>query len=184
MYGKRLSHNTSTLPARQPRPLPVPETKWHIVSVDLASGLPPSTRGHVAIMTGVDRLWKFGVFIPCRKDMTANDLGYVFLHGVIRLKACPRQIHYDQDKLVKSKAWTELAQRCKIEMHQTLANRPQGNGLAERRPGQPPKGPFSAKMAWQYGATNRFSSVCEHTAFLATMCGTSSSCSPRYSSTT
>ena len=46
--------------ARLPRPLPVPDTKWHSVSIDWVSGLPPTTRGHDAIMTVVDRFWKRG----------------------------------------------------------------------------------------------------------------------------
>ena len=75
--------------ARVPRPLPVPDTKWHSVSIDWVSGLPPTTRGHDAIMTVVDRFSKRGMFIPCRKDMTADDLIYVFLREEIRLKGCP-----------------------------------------------------------------------------------------------
>ena len=69
--------------ARVPRPLPVPDTTWHSVSIDWVSGLPPTTRGHGAIMTVVDRFSKRGMFIPCRKDMTADDLIYVFLREVI-----------------------------------------------------------------------------------------------------
>ena len=60
--------------ARQRRPLPVPDTKWHSVSIDWVSGLPSTTRGHDAIMTVVDRFSKRGMFIPCRKDMTVDDL--------------------------------------------------------------------------------------------------------------
>ena len=41
--------------AKQPRPLPVPDTKWHSVSVDWVSGLPSTMRDHDAIMTVVDR---------------------------------------------------------------------------------------------------------------------------------
>ena len=37
--------------ASQPRPLPVSDTKWHSVSVDWVSGLPPTMRGHHAIVT-------------------------------------------------------------------------------------------------------------------------------------
>ena len=68
---------------RLPRPLPVPDTKWHSVSIDWVSGLPPTTRSHDAIMTVVDRFSKPGIFIPCRKDMTADNLIYVFLREVI-----------------------------------------------------------------------------------------------------
>ena len=108
--------------ARVPRPLPVPDTKWHSVSVDWVSGLPPTTRGHDAIMTVVDQFSKRGMFIPCRKDMTADDLIYVFLREVVRLKGCPRQIVADRDKLFESQAWKELAQRFKIVMHQTTTS--------------------------------------------------------------
>ena len=118
--------------ARQPRTLPVPDTKWHSVSIDWVSGLPSTTRGHDAIMTVVDQFCKLGMFIPWRKDMTADDLVYVFLREVIRLKGCPRQFVSDRDKLFESQASKELAQRFKVEMHQTVANRPPGNGLAER----------------------------------------------------
>ena len=118
--------------ARVPRALPVPDMKWHSVSFDWVSGLPPTTRGHYAIMTVVKRFSKRRMFIPCRKYMTADDLIYVFLRDVVRLKGCPRQIVSDRDKLFESQAWKELAQRFKMEMHQTVANRPRGNGLAER----------------------------------------------------
>ena len=57
--------------ARQPRPLPMPDTKWHSVSVCWVSGLPVTTRGHDTTMTVVNRFSKRGMFIPCRKDMTA-----------------------------------------------------------------------------------------------------------------
>ena len=40
--------------ARQPRPLPVPDTKWHSVSIDWVSKLPWTTRGHDAIMIVVN----------------------------------------------------------------------------------------------------------------------------------
>ena len=125
MSVKPLTHGVS-------RPLPVPDTKWHSVSVDWVSGLPSTTRGHDAIMTVVDRFSKRGTIIPCCNDMTADDLVYVFLRQVIRLDGCPRQIVSDRDKLFASEGWKELAQRFKIQMHQTVANRPRGNGLAER----------------------------------------------------
>ena len=62
--------------ARQPKPLPVPNTKWHSGSVDWVSGLLPTTRGHDAIKTVVDRFSKRGMFIPCRKDMTSFTCSY------------------------------------------------------------------------------------------------------------
>ena len=75
--------------ARQPRPLPVPDTKWHSVSVGWVSGLPPTTRRHDAIMNVANRFSKPGMFTPCHKDMTANDSIYLFLENMIRPRGCP-----------------------------------------------------------------------------------------------
>ena len=84
-------------------------------------------------MTVVDPSSKRGRFIPCGKHKTADDLVYVFLSEVIRLKGCPGQIVSDRDKLFSSKVWKELPHRFQIEMHQTVANGPRGNGPAEHR---------------------------------------------------
>ena len=83
-------------------------------------------------MTVVDRFLKRAMFIACRKHITADDPVYVCLCEVIRLKGCPPQIVSDRDKLLESQAWKELAHRSKIEMHQTVAKRPRGNGLGVR----------------------------------------------------
>ena len=107
----------------------MPDTKWHGVSFDWVSGLLSTTRGHDAIMTVVDRFSKRRMSIPCRKDMTAYHLVYIFLREVIRLKGCPRQIVSNRDKLVESQGQKQLHS---VEMQHGVANRPRGNGLAKR----------------------------------------------------
>ena len=150
--------------ARQPRSLPVPDTKWHSVSVDWVSGLPTTTRGHDAIITVVIRFSKHGMFIPCRKDMTADDLVYVFLREVIRLKGCPRQIVSDQDKLFESQAW-------------------KGHNVSKLRCTN--WGPTAlGATAWRGAATSRSFNACVQTASSVTTSGMSTFRSPRFSSTT
>ena len=68
------------------RPRSVSDTKWHNVAVDWVSKLPPTRRGHDGTMIVIYRFLKSGMLIPCRKDMMANDLIYLFLREVIRLK--------------------------------------------------------------------------------------------------
>ena len=86
-------------------------------------------------MRVVDQFSKRGIFMPCCKDMPADNLVYVFLREVIRRKGCPKQLVSDRDKLFESQACEELTQPFKIDMHQILANRPRANGLAERSKG-------------------------------------------------
>ena len=102
--------------ARWPRPLPVPNTKWHSVSIHWVSGLPLTTPGHDAIMTVVHRFLMSGIFIPCCKDLKAPDLACVFYRKVIRLNGCPRQIVSDRDMLFDFQEWKELGYRFRIEM--------------------------------------------------------------------
>ena len=102
--------------AGQLGPLPVLDTKWHSVSIDLVSGLPLTTRGHDAIMTVIDRFSKRGMIIPFHKDMTSDDLVYVLLRKVVQLKECTRQMVCAQYKLFESQAWKELVQRFKIHL--------------------------------------------------------------------
>ena len=150
---------------RQPRPLPVPDTKWHSVSVDFVSGMPSTTRGHDAIMTVVDLFFKHGMFIPCRKDVTADDLVYVFLPEVIQLKGCPRQIASDADKLFESQAWKELAQLSRFR-------------CTKRWP------TALEATAWRSAATSQSFNACVHTASSVTTSGMPTFCSPRLSLTT
>ena len=49
---------TSMKPGGLLQPLPVPEFRWERVSVDLITKLPPTERGHTAIVVFVDALSK------------------------------------------------------------------------------------------------------------------------------
>ena len=100
--------------ARQLRQLSLPDTKWHSAPVDWVSALIPTTRFRDAILTMIARFAKRGIIIPCHKDMTADDVVYLFLRDVIRLKGCPRPIVYEGDKLFESQAWKDLAHHFKI----------------------------------------------------------------------
>ena len=151
--------------ARQPGPLPVPDTKWHSVSIDWVSGLPSTTRGHDAIMTVVDRFSKRGMFIPCPEDMTADDLVYVFLREVNRFKGAP-------DKLFPMETSCSIP-RCGKSWHTVSRSR-----CTKRQP------TALEATAWRSAATRRSFNTCAHTASLITTSGMSTLCSPRFSLTT
>jgi hypothetical protein len=53
------------------------------------------------IFVATDRLTKYGYFIPCRKDMSIEDLAYLFNRHVISQYRIFKRIISDRDKLFR-----------------------------------------------------------------------------------
>jgi hypothetical protein len=54
-----------------------------------------------SIFVATDRLTKYGYFIPCRENMSAEDLAYLFNRHVISQHEIPKRIISDRDKLFR-----------------------------------------------------------------------------------
>jgi hypothetical protein len=48
------------------QPLPIPEWKWEVVTMDFITGLPRTSKQHDSIMVVVDKLTKDAHFIPLK----------------------------------------------------------------------------------------------------------------------
>ena len=53
-------------PAGLLQPLPIPEWKWEMITMDFVSGLPRGKRGNDAILVIVDLLTKSSLFLPIK----------------------------------------------------------------------------------------------------------------------
>jgi hypothetical protein len=89
------------------QPLPIPEQAWHTISMDFVEGLPKS-KGHDTILVVVDKLTKYGHFLPQAHPFAALTIAKLFHNNVYKLHGLPQVIISDPDKVFTSTLWREL----------------------------------------------------------------------------
>jgi hypothetical protein len=92
-------------PAGLLQPLPIPEWKWEVVTMDFITGLPRTGKLHDLIMVVVDKLTKFAHFIPLKNTHKAADVVDIFMKEVARLHGIPKTIVSDRDPKFTSNLW-------------------------------------------------------------------------------
>ena len=64
------------------QPLPIPEWKWEVVTMDFIMGFPRTGKLHDSIMVVVDKLTKAAHFIPLKTTHKAADVVDIFIKEV------------------------------------------------------------------------------------------------------
>jgi hypothetical protein len=99
-----------------------------VISLDFITGLPRSQEFDV-ILVVVDKLMKFGIFIPTRTTIDADGLAKLLLQHVVKWFGLPREIISDCDPRWKSDFWRTLAFETCLAM--SSAHHPQTDGQTE-----------------------------------------------------
>lgn len=89
------------------QPLPIPQRIWDDIAMDFIVGL-PNAKSFTVIMVVVDRLSKFGHFVPMKIDFSSTSVAIAFIQLIVKLHGVPRSIVTDRDKVFLSKFWTSL----------------------------------------------------------------------------
>ncbi|GBG59072.1 hypothetical protein CBR_g24416 [Chara braunii] len=114
------------------RPLPVPLRGREAIAMDITGSFPKHKTGVDGILTVVDRLTKFAMFLPCRYNAKAPELAEVLYAGWIRTKGYPKEIVCDRDTRFMFDFWLALIKRWGSSFKPSPARHPQTDGQTER----------------------------------------------------
>jgi hypothetical protein len=122
----------NTAPPGLLQPLPVPDGKWHSISMDWVTHLPVTKTGFTAVCVFVDRLTKMCHLIPCHDTDDATATAHLLLTEVVRLHGMPREIVSDRDPRLTSVFWSSLCEVLRVTPAMSTAYHPQTDGQTER----------------------------------------------------
>ncbi|GBG86444.1 hypothetical protein CBR_g41440 [Chara braunii] len=113
-------------------PLPVPFGRQEAIAMDITGPFPKHKTGVDGILTVVDRLTKYAMFLSCRYHAKAPELAEVLYTGWIRSKGYPKEIVCDRDTRFLSDFWVALVKRWGSSLKPSSARHPQTDGQTER----------------------------------------------------
>ncbi|KAG1139241.1 hypothetical protein G6F37_009552 [Rhizopus arrhizus] len=96
--------------------LKIPNMPWTSISMDFIVGLPQSGECNT-IWVVVDRLTKMAHFIPCKGNITAKGLVFMFIKHIFRLHGLPEDIVSDRGSLFTSNFRKSLLSLLNIKLN-------------------------------------------------------------------
>jgi hypothetical protein len=119
-------------PARLLHPLPIPEWKWEVVTMDFITKLPKTNKQHDSIMVVVDKLTKAAHFIPVNLTHKEANIVDVYMREISRLHGIPKTIVSDRDPKFTSKFWKGLFNGFVTNLNFSTAYHLESDGQTER----------------------------------------------------
>ncbi|XP_073727643.1 uncharacterized protein [Misgurnus anguillicaudatus] len=111
-------------------PLPIIETPFERIGMDIVGPLPRSGRGHQYILVMVDYATRYPEAVPLRKATSKQIAKELFL--ISTRVGIPKEILTDQGTPFMSRVMKELCALLKIKQIRTSVYHPQTDGLVER----------------------------------------------------
>ena len=91
------------------QPLPIPNTPWESVSMDLLTCLPTTAAGFDTIIVWVDRLTKHVVAVPCKLTIDAPGFAQLMIEHIVAKFGLPLSFVSDRDVRFTSSFFSTLA---------------------------------------------------------------------------
>ncbi|GJY23968.1 putative reverse transcriptase domain-containing protein [Tanacetum coccineum] len=105
--------------------------KWERIAMDFVTKLPRTSSGHDTIWVIVDRLTKFGHFLPMHEDYKMDRLARLYLNENISRHGVLISIISDRDSHFTLRFWQIMQKALGIKLDISTAYHPQTNGQSE-----------------------------------------------------
>ncbi|THH26480.1 hypothetical protein EUX98_g7699 [Antrodiella citrinella] len=112
------------------RPIPIPSRPFEVVTMDFIPELPTSN-GFDNVLVIVDKLTKYGLFIPTTTNITEKETADLFFKHVVTHYGLPRQVITDRDARWRNDFWKQLCSNMGMVRALTTAHHPQADGQTE-----------------------------------------------------
>jgi hypothetical protein len=120
-------HPTSLL-----HPLPIPEWKWEVVTMDFVTKLPRTNKQNDSIMVVVDKITKAAHFILVKLIHKEANIVDVYMREIARLHGIPKTIVFDRDPKFTSNFWKGLFNGVGTNLNFSIAYHPKLDGQTKR----------------------------------------------------
>ena len=115
-------------PAGLLQPLPIPNWKWEIISLDFITWLPKNQKHNDFVMVVVEKLSKSPHFIPIITTYKEANIVDIFMKEIFRLHEIPKIIISDRDPKFTSNFWKSLFKLADTKLNFSTSYHPQTNG--------------------------------------------------------
>jgi len=88
--------------------LPILEWKWEVITIDLITEFPRTTRKHDSIIVVVDKLTKDAHFILVKLNHKVNNISEIYMKEIARIYGVPKAIVLEEDPKFTSNFWKGL----------------------------------------------------------------------------
>ena len=112
-------------------PIPSPTEPGHTWTMDLITGLPPTTAGNDAIVVWVCKFSKLRHYAACKTAIDAPSLARLFLSTVVRQHGLLKCIISDRDPRFTAHFWKSFWQSLGTTLSMSTAFHPQTDGQTE-----------------------------------------------------
>ena len=106
------------------QPLPIPDWKWEIISIDFITGLPKSQKKNNPMLVVVYKLSKGAHFIPIKSTNKAANIADIFMKEVFCLHGIPKMIISYRDPKFTGNFWKSLFKGLDVTLNFSISYHP------------------------------------------------------------